>query len=349
MGTRSSKPATLAGVDVSAKELVVALSRRRGEHHLLTIPNTTEGHKTLLRALRKAAGTARVTLEATGTYHLDLALALAAHPQVEVMVVNPLAARRFAQAQMVRSKTDKVDAEVLLEFCGRMPFEAWTAPSPAALELRAVTRLLATLIADQTAIKNRREASCATASTPAFVLAEIDGQLAEIAKRITSCESEATRIAGADPELAARVASLVSLPGIGVRSGVQLLGELVGLDATMTADEVVAYAGLDPRPRQSGIKDPVRKISKVGNARVRAILYLPAVTAARSNRAVQTWYEALRGRGKPAFVAHVAVMRRLLRTAWTVMVRKTTWDEQLFLPRVRSAANPPVDNSAASP
>lgn len=349
MGSRSAKPSTFAGIDVSGKELVVALARRRDEPRVLTIPNTPDGHKTLVRALRKAGGTCRVVLEATGTYHLDLALALAVHPQIELMVVNPCAARRFAQAQMVRSKTDKVDAMVLLDFCVRMPFQAWTPPSPAALELRAVTRYLGALIADKTAIKNRLAAATATTSTPAFVLTELESQLAEIGRRIDTCEAEAARIAVADPEQAGRLASLDSLPGFGIRAGVQLLGELVGLDPTMTPDEVVAHAGLDPRPRQSGSKDPTRKISKVGNARVRAIMYLPAVTAARSNRAVRAWYDTLRGKGKPAFVAHVAVMRRLLRVAWTVVRGNTIWDEALFLPRAPGVGLRAEGNCAPSP
>lgn len=350
MGKRS-KTTTFAGVDVGGKELVVALVRGDGEVMNLSIPNTPEGHQTLLRALTKRLGSARVVLEATGTYHLDLALLLAASKAIELMVVNPLAARRFAQAQMRRAKTDKVDALVLLEFCQRMPFEAWVQPTPAALALRTVARHLSALIEDQTTLKNRLTAYRATTTTPVFVLDDLGGQLLDLAGRIKACQAEARRVAEADPELKASFESLVSAPGIAERSAVVLLGELAVLDATMTPDEVVGHAGLDPRPLQSGgrgRKDTDRKISKVGNARVRGAMYMVALNAVRDAE-VGAFYRRLIERKKPFFVAQVAVMRRMLRVAWVLLVRKKTWDGSLFAPRAPRPTTSPasVDQALA--
>lgn len=251
------------------------------------------------------------------------------------MVANPLAARRFAQAQMRRAKTDKVDARVLLEFAQRMAFEPWSAPSAPRLQLRTVTRHLASLVADQTALKNRLAAAGATETTPKFVLDDLAEQLVAIATRIEKCEAEARRIADADPDLAREFASLDSAPGIAQRSALLLLGELGVLDRTMTPDEVVGHAGLDPRPVQSGLrgaKDTARRLSKVGNARVRAALYMVALTAAMRGEP-GAFYNRLIARGKAPFVAHAAVMPRMLRVAWVLMVRKETWDGRLFAPR----------------
>lgn len=335
MSTRK-KPSTFAGIDVGGKELVVALLRAGGDVMTMRFSNDASGHKTLVGALEKKAGIARVVLEATGTFHLDLALLLAGNKRIELMVANPLAARNFARAQMRRAKTDKVDAAVLLEFAQRMAFEAWTAPSKARLELRMVTRHLAALVTEQTAIKNRLAAGSATETTPTFVRADLNDQLGAIASRITRCQAEARRLVAANEELEKAFVSLDSAPGIGERTALLLLGELGVLDTTMTPDEVVGHAGLDPRPIQSGVRgnrDTARKISKVGNARVRAALYMAALSSTRCQGAIRTFYERLRAKEKPPFVAHVAVMRRLLRVAWVLMVRKTTWDETLFAPR----------------
>lgn len=331
---KAPKISTWAGIDVGGKELKVALMRGRGDEHLLTIPNTPEGHRTLVRALKKKSGPSRVVLEATGSYHLDLALLLAKTSGIEVMVANPLAARRFAQAQMTRAKTDKVDAYVLLAFCLRMPFEPWSPPSDAALALRTVARHIAALVAEQTAIKNRIAAARATDTTPEFVTLDLADQLEALGARIAKCQEEAVRLVKASDELTKEYTSLLSLPGVGVRSAILLLGELGVLDREMTPDQVVGHAGLDPCPKQSGTRgnrDTARRISKVGNARIRAALYMVALTAARSG-AVGAFYERLRAT-KPAFVAHVAVMRRMLRVAWVVLVKHTTWDETLFAPR----------------
>lgn len=341
MSSRRSKPSTFAGVDVSSAELVISYTRGRDAPRLATVPNTPAGHLVLLRILGKKAGCSRVVLEATGTYHLDVALTLAGKGSVELMVVNPLAARRFAQAQMRRAKTDKVDADVLREFASRMPLEPWVPPSAPALELRAVARHLSSLVADQTAAKNQIAAAGGTTTTPAFVVADLKALLAALEARIEANQKEAERVIAADPGLAAQFASILSMKGLGKRSSVLLLGELAVLDKEMSPDEVVAHAGLDPRPYQSGTRDPQRRISKVGNARVRAGLYMPALTAATHCPEVKAWFDRLIAKGKPTFVAHVAVMRRLLRVMWVLVKRGGVWDPQKFLPRGTSAAAAP--------
>jgi transposase len=109
------------GIDVSAKELVVTSDRSRDAR----FDNDAAGHKKLIRFLTKGRRAARVVLEATGVYSLDLALALHRAPRIEVMVANPRAVANFAKAYLQRSKTDPLDAEVLLEFARRMPFTPW--------------------------------------------------------------------------------------------------------------------------------------------------------------------------------------------------------------------------------
>jgi len=83
----------------------------------------------------------RVCLEASGNYSLDLALTLQAHRQVEISVINPRRARRFAESLGQRSKTDPVDARVLCEYAARMPWVAWQPPSSVALHLRETSAL----------------------------------------------------------------------------------------------------------------------------------------------------------------------------------------------------------------
>ena len=128
------------GIEVSAKELVVKLRRQGDLEPLRTFTNTPQGHEMLVRYLRQAGRVVRVCLESSGLYGLDLALALSASPGIEVMVANPRAVRHFATALMKRSKNDPVDAGVLEEFAARMPFQAWSQPSPAALALHALAR-----------------------------------------------------------------------------------------------------------------------------------------------------------------------------------------------------------------
>ncbi len=99
------------GIDVSARSLSVALIE---PDHAVTqreFPNSASGHKALLNWLAKHNAKVRVSLEATGIYSLDLALALDAEPRIELAVLNPKLVNRFAQT-LRRSKTDKADALV---------------------------------------------------------------------------------------------------------------------------------------------------------------------------------------------------------------------------------------------
>lgn len=129
---------TFAGIDVSARELSVALRRGKDEDKpaMAKFSNHPSGHKALIAHLLRGGRRVRVCLEASGNYTLDLALTLQAHRQVEISVINPRRARRFAESLGQRSKTDPVDARVLCEYAARMPWVAWQPPSSVALYLR---------------------------------------------------------------------------------------------------------------------------------------------------------------------------------------------------------------------
>jgi len=145
------------GIEVSAEKLVVAVQREGTRKNWKTFLNTAAGHPALIRSLASPGRTVRAVLESTGLYGLDAALAL--HKAgIEVMVANPRAVRHFAHALMKRSKNDRLDAEVLMEFAARMPFRAWEPPRPAALQLHAIARRLEALTEMQTAEKARLQA-----------------------------------------------------------------------------------------------------------------------------------------------------------------------------------------------
>lgn len=112
------------GIDVSCKELVVAVHVEGKSHKAKAYENAPAGHQAIVDLLAKLKGETKVCLEATGVYHFDLAVALSS-AGIEVMVINPKSAHNFAKALMKRSKTDAVDAGTLAIYCERMPFVAW--------------------------------------------------------------------------------------------------------------------------------------------------------------------------------------------------------------------------------
>lgn len=300
------------GVEVSARELVVARRAKNGVQ-LTCFANTAAGHRGLLRTLTREGQRVRVVLEATGLYALDLALLLSAHPQVQVMVANPRAVRHFARAMMQRSKNDRLDADLLLNFAERMPFTRWVPPSENGLALWAVARRLQALTKLCTGEKNRAHAMGLSAAIPAAVRRDIATSLQFHQRAIKKLRRLALQRIAADAELQQRYDLLRTIPGMGDISAVQTLAELLLLPADRDVRQWVAYAGLDPREYSSGTS--VRKytrISKLGNAHLRRALYMPALVASRFEPHLRGFYEHLLAHGKRKRQALLAVARKLL-------------------------------------
>jgi transposase len=317
---------TMAGVDVSAKTLVAERWRKDEEKSRREFANDAVGHRELRQWVGKRA---RVCMEATGVYHLQLALMLVAGG-VEVMVINPRVARDFGRALANRSKTDRVDAATLLEYIRRMEFVAWTAPRAAVLELRELGRRLSELIHVGVEEKNRLHAKN-VAGISRTVVNDVQAHVAQIDKRVKQIEKAAEALVVGDADLSEQYAILTKVPGVAKRSAILLMAELAVLDPTMTVKQIVGHAGLDPREYESGtsVKKPTR-ISKVGNARLRAILYMNAITAIRYDRGARLFFAQLLARGKKKMQAIVAVMRKLLHGIWIVLQRGVRFDSSVL-------------------
>ena len=301
------------GLEVSAKELVVALSGQNGEVQLRHFANTAAGHKALRHTLTRGGKRVRVVMEATGLYGLDVALTLSAQEGVELMVANPRAVRNFAKAMMQRSKNDQLDAVVLWEFAVRMPFQAWARPAAHTLALWAIARRLEVLTVQRTAEKNRQHAARVSQAVPPVLRREIARSLRELEKAITRLREQARRIINADAMLQRRYELLRSIPGVGSVSAMAMLAELQMLPEDRDVRQWVAYAGLDPREYSSGTSvRKVTRISKVGNRHLRHALYMPALVASRHEPHLRGFYQHLLERGKKKMPALTAVARKLL-------------------------------------
>lgn len=315
------------GIEVSAQELVVALRRNERTLPLKSFPNTPEGHRAIVHDLIRKGYVVRVCLESTGIYGLDLALLLAKQTGIEVMVANPRAVRNFAQALMQRSKTDPLDAVMLMEFAARMPFQAWQPPSKAVLHLGAMARRLASITEIGAAEKNRLHAAGAAQALPEAVRQDLKRSIAFHQRAIQRLTRQARKLIAADALLEERFQQLDSIPGIGPASAIALLAELSTLSADLDVRQWVASAGLDPREHSSGTsvhKKP--RISKAGNRHLRRALFMPALVAVRFDPHLGAYYQHLVDRGKVKMQALVAVMRKLLHAIFGMFKHRDCYD-----------------------
>jgi len=303
------------GIDISkawldAHALPAGLARR--------FANDPAGQKALIRWLEKLGQpVARIVYEPTGAYHAGIARALeeAGFP---LAPVNPRQARRFAEACGRPAKTDRADAAMLARLGVALEPPLRPLPSQTVSALKQLSLARQALIRDRTAAGNR-QAGLALPMLKrhnAQRLRQIEAQLADIETAI------AALIAG-EPELARRLAILTSIPGIAETTASILLIEMPEL-GTLEAKQAASLAGLAPITRQSGTWTGHAFI-RGGRAVLRRALYMPALVATRFNPDLKAKYHQLIAAGKPAKLAIIAIMRKLLILANTLLKQQRQW------------------------
>lgn len=315
------------GIDVSAESLAVAVLERDRPCAQREFANSASGHKALIGWLGKSKARVRVSLEATGIYSLDLALALDRVEDIEVAVLNPKMVNRFAQT-LRRSKTDTADAQVLAEYSRRMPFSAWRAPEPEALKLRAIGRHIEALVVQHTREHNRLHAAQGSVGTPRCVAADLKRSLAGLDRRILKLRRAAKALILSDDRMSERFRLLIGIPGIAETSAVQILGELALLAPEMTVRQWVAHSGLDPVHQVSG--SSVHKPAHISRA-----LYMPALAAVRWDPHLKAFYAALLARHKAKLQALIAVARKMLHAIFGMFRSHTCYDGSRLFPEIQ--------------
>ena len=313
------------GIDIAKLKFNVCLIKAEGKLKHKVFPNTSTGFEQLRDWLSKqGVENVHACLEATGTYGEALALFLhqAGH---RVSVINPAAIKAFAQSRLSRTKTDRVDAELIARFCLAQEPPAWTPPSPEVRELQALVRRLESLIEMRVAEENRLSSGITVDS----VRESVQEHLAYLTEQINRTEELIRNHLNSHPTLKQQSELLDSIPGIAQTTAALLLSEITDITQYRSARQVAAYAGLVPRERQSGSSVRGRtRLSKIGNARLRRALYFPAVTALRCSPFFQEWAEGLLKRGKSKMSVICAVMRKLVHLAYGVLKSGQEFDPQ---------------------
>ena len=107
--------------------------------------NTEAGHQQLAQWLvEQTAQSAHVCLEATGQYGYRVACHLH-HLGYYVSIVNPTRIKGFAASLMQRSKSDRIDAKVIAQFCVALEPERWQPPLEEQQDLQELMRRLSAI------------------------------------------------------------------------------------------------------------------------------------------------------------------------------------------------------------
>ncbi len=294
------------GIDVAKKSFVASL-RIEGKHFHHTFQNKAEGYDQLCHWLKKHKfDQLHACMEAPGRYWEGIADYLV-EQGYKVSVVNPARVRDYARSQLVRNKTDKLDSDILADFCATQVPPAWVPPAREVRELQALVRYLEDLQGIHNQESNRLQAEVPSD----WVKQSLENHLEFLGQQMREVEQRIEQLIGEHAPLKQQRDLLISIPGIGQKTAAKLLSE--NIQSFSSTRAVVAYAGLNPAWKESGSSVHGRPhLSKIGRSSLRKTLYFPALVAMQHNPIVQAHCERLAKRGKVKMVQLGAAMRKLL-------------------------------------
>ena len=302
-----------AGIDVSKDSLDVHLLPG-GES--FSVARDGDGLALLCERLL-AQLPALVVLEATGGFETVVASALAA-ARLPVAVVNPRQIRDFARATGRLAKTDAIDAAVIARFAEAIRPEPRPVADAEALMLGELVARRRQLIEMMVAERNRRRRL-----TNRTLIKALDHHLELLQKHLSALEGDINTSIRGTPVWRAKEDLLISVPGIGPKIARTLIAELPEL-GTLDRRKIAALAGVAPFNRDSGMFRGRRTIAG-GRAPVRSALYMSVLVAIRRKLPLADTYQRLRLAGKPAKVAIVACMRKLLTILNAILRDQKPW------------------------
>lgn len=306
------------GVDIS-KDVFDVFGSLAGH---FKFKNTEAGFHAFAKALPKNV---LVVMEATGYYHYRLAQFLD-KKGVAVSVVNPLSVKRFIQMRLAKIKTDKSDAKAICEYAQMSKVPLYSAVTDVQAECLQLFRLLDNYLKKRTATKNKIHGEEALGIPSVFVYRSLKRDLKHLKKEVDAIEQRLLKLVKEDQQ--EQLTLLKSIPGMGEKTALFLLVSTDGFTKFERAGQLCSYVGITPTIRESGSSVRGRsRISKVGNKKLRNLLFLCAFSACKYNRACREIYERIVAKGKSKKLALIAVANKLLKQAFAIIKSGRPYDE----------------------
>lgn len=322
-------PTYQLGVDIAKAKFDCSLRRPDGKFRAKVCQNTAAGFQALLDWLKvlgiapEDLHTLHVCMEATGIYWEALAEFLA-NRGATVSVINPAQIKAYGASRLVRTKTDRVDAQLIAQFCYERAPDAWQAPPLVEQTLKALVLRLDALQTMLTQETNRLQVA------RPILHAQIAAHVEWLNKEIKTLAKTIRDFIDDDNGLKVKRDLLDSIPGIGERTLAILLAYFGTPARFQQARKAAAFVGLDTRQHESGssVKGKAR-LSKVGHTFVRKALYMPAIVTLYKTQWGTAFRQRLEHAGKPPKLIIGAMMRKLIHVAFGVLKSGKSFNPKL--------------------
>jgi len=307
------------GLDISY--LVFDVTDSDGNYYQFT--NNASGFKKFTKHLNNES---HCVMEATGYYHYQLAYYLLENG-IKVSVENPLSVKRFIQMKLSKIKTDKSDSKLICEYAQQVELKLWTGNSKDEMECLQITRVLSVYTKQSTMLKNKLHGEAVLGEPSKAVVRSLKRSLKQLGKEIANLEDKLLiLVKQSHQDLLTR---LETIPGIGRKTAIMLVVLTGGFERFSSASELCSYAGLTPVIRQSGSSVKGRaRISKIGNQKLRNLLFMCSFNACKYNKACRDLYERIVAKGKSKKLALIAVCNKLLKQAFAIAKSGLIYDKE---------------------
>ncbi|RKS42822.1 transposase [Gillisia mitskevichiae] len=266
-----------------------------------------------------------VVMEATGCYHYCLAQFLYEN-NFKVSVVNPLSIKRFIQMKLSKVKTDKSDAKAIYEYAQINRVPIYTGRSSIQAKCLQLLSLQDFYVKQRTAIKNKIQGEKSLGSPSEEVEISLKRTLNILNIEIKLLQDQLEILVNEIHNK--QLSQLMSIPGIGIKTAMLLIVLTDGFTSFENSRQLCSYAGITPTIRQSGSSIKGRsRISKLGNPKLRNLLFLCSFSACKHNKPCKELYLRIVAKGKSKKLALIAVCNKLLKQAFAIARSNENYQE----------------------
>ena len=210
----------------------------------------------------------------------------------------------------------------------------WKVPTVLMKQIKALCREYKSLKASGSRIKARLHAYTHSYKPEKRTMTRLKQQLSLLEKQIVMVEKEIRSYISQDESLQKRIENIQQVKGISLITIITVIAETNGFASITNAKQLASSSGLDITMNQSGKFYGKTKISKKGNSNIRSALYLPAMSAIRTNIRLKQFYETIMQRHTCGKVGIVAVARKMLILIYTLWKKDAIYDPMLNVKKI---------------
>lgn len=322
------------GIDVAKDELVVSLGRMYKDltieiYSTNVFSNNQSGFKSLMKWVNQQTDTAikiQFVMEATGVYHQKFAYFLD-EEGCNVSVVMPNKISNYMRTLEIKTITDNTCAKAIAQFGLERKLDLWKRPNPVYKKLQQLTRERDQIVSERVAVKNQLHAEKTEAEPHQNSIKRLNARIVFLNKQEAEIKKDIKIIISKEETIKKEIENICTIPGVGELTAATILGETNGFELIRNKKQLVSYAGLDIKEKQSGISvRGIPKISKKGNRTLRKSLHLPAITSIKYNQNHRELFARIVSKNGIKMKEVVAVQRKILELIYTLHKNKTRFE-----------------------